>query len=97
MAQGNAPHPAEYRPEMDGPAHEETYRGFAHFTAVGTVSVCCIVVALAVGGTKGAWMSSIVMTILALIATAIGLASTAIAWRAPAVVLGLLLAMLLLY
>lgn len=86
-----------YRAEMDGPAHERTYGGFTHFTTVGSVFVCCIVVGLAVGGVKQGWISTIVMIALAHIATAIGLFSPAISWRAPAAVLGILLLMLLLY
>lgn len=95
MAQSNAE--PSYRPEMDGEAHEQTYGGFTHFTVVGSVCVTCIVVALAVGGVKQGWLSALVMILLALITTGIGLVSTAIAWRAPAVVLGILLLMLLLY
>lgn len=95
MAHSNAE--PSYRPEMDGPAHERTYNGFAHFTVVGSVFVACIVVALAVGGVKQGWMSALVMIVLAHIATGVGLFSSAIAWRAPAVVLGILLLMLLLY
>ena len=98
MAQTNANTAAgSYRPEMDGKAHERTYNAFQHFTAVGTVFVACIVVGLAVGGAKHAWLSAIFMIILAHVTTAIGLASAAISWRAPAVVLVLLLLMLLLY
>ena len=97
MAQTSGDPAASYRPEMDGKAHESTYNGFMHFTLVGTVFVLAIVVALAVGGTKGAWLSAIFGVVLAHIAAAIGLASETISWKAPGVVLGLLLLMLLLY
>lgn len=97
MAQTTNDPAAAYRPEMDGKAHETTYDAFTHFTTVGTIFVVCVVVGLAVGGVKHAWLSAIAMMVAASIATAIGLFSTAIAWRAPAVVLGLLLLMLLLY
>jgi heme A synthase len=97
MAQTNVDPAASYRPEMDGKAHEQTYDGFMHFTAVGTVFCAAIVAALAVGGTKGAWISAVVMVVLAHVAAAIGLASEAISWRAPAAVLVVLLLMLLLY
>lgn len=86
-----------YRPEMDGRSHEATYNAFTHFTTVGTVFVLSIVAALAVGGVKGAWISTLVMVVLAHIAAAIGLFSTALSWRPGAVVLVLLLLMLLLY
>ena len=86
-----------YRPEMDGKSHERAYSAFTHFTVVGTCFVLCIVVGLAVGGVKHAWISTVVMIALAHVATAIGLASPRIAWRAPAAVLGVLLMMLLLY
>jgi hypothetical protein len=86
-----------YSPDMDGRAHEETYKAFVHFATVGVVFVLCCVVALAVGGMKYAWLSAIFGIILAHIAVAIGLFSPAISWRAPAVVLALLLLMLVFY
>jgi hypothetical protein len=91
-----APHMG-YRPEMDGAAHEATYTGFVHFTAVAVVFVLCCVVALAVGGVKHGWLSAIFGVILAHIAAAIGLFAPSISWRAPAAVLGLLLLMLVFY
>lgn len=97
MAQTSGNAAASYRPEMDGKAHERTYDGFMHFTVVGTIFALCIVVALAVGGAKGAWLSAIFGVVLAHIAVAIGLASQTISWRAPAAVLALLLLMLLFY
>lgn len=97
MAHLNANPTTAYRPEMDGKAHEKTYDGFVHFTVVGAVFVACIVVGLAVGGVKHAWLSAIFMIVLAHVATAIGLFSPAISWRAPAVVLGLLVLMLLFF
>ena len=97
MAQTNSNSAVGYRPEMDGKSHEKTYGGFTHFTVVGAVFVLCIVVGLAVGGVKHAWLSAVFMIILAHIATAIGLFSPTISWRAPGTILGLLLLMLLLY
>ena len=97
MAQLDAKPAGSYRPEMDGNAHERTYDAFTHFTTVGTLFVACIVVGLAVGGVKHAWLSAVFMIILAHVATAIGLFSPAISWRAPAPILGLLLLMLLLF
>ena len=86
-----------YSPDMDGSAHESTYNAFTHFTMVGTVFVLCIVVGLAIGGVKHAWMSAVVMIVLAHIAVAIGLFSKSLSWRPPGVVLAILLLMLLLY
>ncbi len=97
MAETSSAGTETYRPEMDGPAHESTYNAFTHFTAVGAVFVISIVVALAVGGTKGGWMSAIAMIVLAHIATGVGLFSASLSWRPGAVVLGILLLMLLLY
>ena len=97
MAQTNPDPTSAYRPEMDGRSHEQTFDGFTHFTTVGSVFVACIVVGLAVGGVKHAWLSAVFMILLAHIATAIGLFSASISWRAPGAVLGILLLMLLLY
>ncbi len=97
MAQTNPDPAAAYRPEMDQRAHEETYEGFTHFTVIGSLFVLCIVVGLAVGGVKHAWLSAVFMILLAHIATAVGLMSPKVAWRAPGAVLGLLLLMLLLF
>ncbi|TDR87088.1 aa3-type cytochrome c oxidase subunit IV [Enterovirga rhinocerotis] len=97
MAHGNLDQASAYRPEMDGESHERTYDGFMHFSIVGTVFVIAVVVGLAVGSLKQAWPSAVVMILLAHIATGVGLASKTISWRAPAVVLGILLLMLLLY
>jgi hypothetical protein len=78
-------------PEMDYPAHENTFKGFVHFTEVGTVAVTAIVVALAVGGVRHAWLTVIFGTILTLVTAAIGIASPRIGWRAPAIPLVLML------
>jgi uncharacterized membrane protein YecN with MAPEG domain len=86
-----------YSPDMDGPAHEGMYRNFVHFTATAVVFVLCCVVALAVGGVRQAWVSAIVGVVLAHVAAAIGLFAPSISWRAPAVVLALLVLMLLFY
>lgn len=86
-----------YHPDMDEKAHETTYVSFTHFTTVGAVFVVSCVVALAVGGVKHAWVSSLVMILLNMVATAIGLSSARLAWRPPAVVLGLLLLMMVFY
>jgi hypothetical protein len=86
-----------YRPEMDAQAHEKTYDAFTHFTTVGTIFVTAIVVALAVGGVKGAWISALIMIILAHVAAGLGLVSKALSWRPSGVVLAVLLLMLLLY
>lgn len=89
-------HSATDIPEMDYPAHNETYRGFIHFAEVGTVACLAIVAALAVGGTKHAWGTALVGTLLTLVGTGVGIASSSIGWRAPAVPLVLMLLALLL-
>ncbi len=92
----HAPHMG-YSPDMDSASHEATYRNFVHFATVAVVFVLCCVVGLAVGGIKQAWLSAIFAIVLAHIATAIGLFAPSVSWRAPAVVLGLLLLMLIFY
>lgn len=89
-------HSATDIPEMDYPAHEETYRGFIRFAEVGTVACLAIVAALAVGGTKHAWGTALAGTLLTLVGTGVGIASTSIGWRAPAVALVLMLLALIL-
>jgi hypothetical protein len=92
----HAPH-GGYSPDMDGPSHEATYRGFVRFAEIGTAVVLCWVLALAVGGIKHAWLSAIFGVVLSGIAGAIGAFSPAIGVRAPAAVGILLALMLLLY
>ena len=87
----------QYRPDMDAASHEGTYRSFAHFTTVAAVFVVCCIVGLAVGGIRQAWLSAVFGIVLAIVATAIGLFSTSLSWRAPGAVLVILLLMLLLY
>lgn len=84
-------------PAMDYPEHERTYTGFVHMAEVGTVACIAIVAALAVGGTKHAWGTALIGTLLAVIGTGVGIASKSIAWRAPLVALVLMLLALLLY
>ena len=92
----HAPH-GGYSPDMDGPTHEATYRGFVRFAEIGTAVVLCWVLALAVGGIKHAWLSAIFGVVLSGIAGAIGAYSPSIGVRAPAAVGILLLLMLVLY
>ena len=91
----HAPH-GGYSPDMDGPTHEATYRGFVRFAEIGTAVVLCWVLALAVGGIKEAWLSAIVGVILSGVAGAVGALSPPVGWRAPAGV-GLLLILMLLF
>lgn len=84
-------------PQMDYPEHEKTYNGFVHFAEVGTLACLTIVTALAVGGTKHAWGTAVVGTLLTLVGTGIGIAAPSIGWRATAVPFGLMLLALLLY
>src|SRR3954468_24808202 len=86
-----------YGPDMDGAAHEATYRGFVRFAEIGVTFVICIVLSLAVGGMRHAWLSAIAGVVLAHMTSALGLFAPAIAWRANAGVAVLLLLMLVVY
>jgi hypothetical protein len=90
---GNHPQP-DYNPHMDAKAHEGTYQGFMHFAAVGTVAVLCIVVALAIGGVKHAWATTLIGLALTTLASVVGIVSSSISWKAPTLVLVLLLILL---
>ncbi|GAU83251.1 aa3-type cytochrome c oxidase subunit IV [Bosea sp. 2YAB26] len=89
-------HSAADAPQMDYPEHERTYRGFVHMAEVTTAACLAIVAALAVGGTKHAWGTAVVGTLLTLVATGVGIAAPSLSWRAPAVPLVLMLLALLL-
>ncbi|HEV7256762.1 MAG TPA: aa3-type cytochrome c oxidase subunit IV [Bosea sp. (in: a-proteobacteria)] len=89
-------HHADDIPQMDYREHERTYQGFVHFAEVGTVACLAIVAALAVGGTKHAWGTAIIGTLLTLVTTGVGIASKSIGWKATAVPLVLMLLALLL-
>jgi hypothetical protein len=82
---------------MDGPSHEVTYNGFIRFAEIGTAVVVCFVLALAVGGIKHAWLTSIFGVILSLASGAIGAIAPSIGVRAPIAVGVLLLLALILY
>ena len=86
-----------YRPDMDGPTHEATYRGFVTFVEIASSIVVCWVLALALGGVREAWMSAILGVVLSGVAGALGAFSPRIGWRAPAVVAVLLALMLAFY
>ena len=92
----HAPH-GGYSRDMDGAAHEATYRGFVRFAEIGTAVVLCWVLALAVGGVRHAWVSAIFGVILSSIAGAVGAFAPSVGWRAPAVVGALLMLMLIFY
>lgn len=83
-------------PAMDYPEHERTYSGFVHMAEVGTVACVAIVAALAVGGTKHAWGTALIGTLLSVIGTGVGIAAPSIGWRAPLVALVLMLLALVL-
>jgi branched-subunit amino acid ABC-type transport system permease component len=89
-------HSAADTPEMDYAEHERTYRGFLHFAEVGTVACLAIVAALAVGGTKHAWGTALVGTLLTLVGSVVGIAAPSLSWKAPAVPLVLMLLALIL-
>ncbi|MCG6121401.1 MAG: aa3-type cytochrome c oxidase subunit IV [Microvirga sp.] len=79
-----------YSPEMDSESHENTYGGFVEFTTISTLVILCWVLALAMGGVKGAWMIAILFVVISGVAGAIGALSRSISWKAPAAVFGLM-------
>ena len=97
MADINHATDSAYSPEMDGPSHEATYRGFVHFVEIATTVVICWVLSLAVGGVREAWISAIFGVVLGAIGGAVGALSPNLGWRAPAVVALLLALMLAFY
>lgn len=86
-----------YSPDMDEAAHEQTYEGFIRFAEIGTAFVIAIVLGLAVGGVRHAWISAVFGIVLAHATTAIGLFAPKLAWRATAGVCVLLILMLVFY
>jgi hypothetical protein len=92
----HAPH-GGYSPDMDGRTHEATYSGFIQFAEISTAVVICFVLALAVGGIKHAWLTSIFGVVLSLGAGAVGAMAPSIGVRAPAAVGVLLLLALIFY
>lgn len=97
MVETNPASSAPYSPDMDGPTHEATYRGFVSFTEIASGVVICCVLALALGGVREAWMSAILGVVLAAVAGAVGAFTPAIGWRGPAVVAVLMALMLAFY
>ena len=81
---------SHYSPAMDEKTHEQTYRGFVRFVEIGSATVLCWVLALAVGGIREAWLTAIGGVLLSWAAAALGAFVPAIGWKAPAVVLALL-------
>ena len=49
----------------DLPAHEAGYDNFVHLAFVGSIHVICIVIALAIGGVQGRWVTEGVIIVLA--------------------------------
>jgi hypothetical protein len=92
----HAPH-GGYSPDMDGRTHEATYNGFIKFAEISTAVVICFVLALAVGGIKHAWLTSIFGVVLSLAAGAVGAMAPSIGVRAPAAIGVLLLLALVFY
>ena len=92
----HAPH-GGYSPDMDGRAHETTYNGFIQFAEISTAVVICFMLALAVGGIKHAWLTSIFGVVLSLAAGGLGAMAPSVGVRAPAAVGVLLLLALIFY
>ncbi len=83
--------PAETGAEMDYGEHDRTFAGFVNFTKLGIVVCINIMVALiifAFGSAGSSFLLGVVLTIMLLIAGAIGLAMNA-SWKPSAVVLAL--------
>jgi hypothetical protein len=57
----------------DYPAHESMYEGFLLMVGVGIAYVANICVALAMGGTKGAWLPAVGIIVVATIIATFGL------------------------
>ncbi|GAB6844760.1 hypothetical protein HNR00_000237 [Methylorubrum rhodinum] len=85
-----------YSPAMDEKTHEQTYRGFIRFVEIGTVTVLCWVVALAIGGVHEAWITAIVGVLVSWGLAALGSFVPAVGWKAQAVLLAILLGILFL-
>lgn len=83
-----------YSSAMDEKTHEQTYRGFVRFVEIGTVTVLCWVVALAIGGVREAWITAIVGVLVSWAAAAVGAFVPAIGWKVQAFVLVSLLLIL---
>lgn len=73
--------------------HEGTYNFFVKLTLVGTLSVCSLMVALAIGGVNHHWGLFSLATLAIIVTTVIGLASET---GKPGLVGGLLAALVLL-
>ncbi|MGP9821536.1 aa3-type cytochrome c oxidase subunit IV [Salinarimonas sp. NSM] len=80
-----------YSPDMDGKTHETTYGGFVVFTTISALVVIAWVLALALGGIKEAWLTGVLGVVASMIAGGIGALFPRVGWRAPAVVVGLML------
>ena len=97
MVESNQGSVASYSPDMDGPTHEATYRGFVTFVEIASGVIICWVLALALGGVREAWVSAIVGVVLSGIAGALGAFVPTVGWRAPAAVAALLVLMIVFY
>jgi Bacterial aa3 type cytochrome c oxidase subunit IV len=90
MVQPASSSPNLYNPKMDAKTHEQTYSGFVLFTEVASAVVLCWLLALALAGLKGAWVTAGVGILLSFAAGAFGGLAPSISWRAPAAVAALL-------
>ncbi|HEY9213687.1 MAG TPA: aa3-type cytochrome c oxidase subunit IV [Ancylobacter sp.] len=73
--------------------HEGTYKFFTKLTTVGTVALCTLMIALAIGGVNGHWGLFTLGTLGVVVCTAIGMASET---GKPKLMFGLLAVMILL-
>ncbi|MBM3528424.1 MAG: aa3-type cytochrome c oxidase subunit IV [Alphaproteobacteria bacterium] len=61
----------------DYAAHESMYEGFLLMVGVGIAYVVNIAIALAIGGTKGAWLTAAGIIVVATVVAAFGLIANA--------------------
>ena len=73
--------------------HDGTYKFFTKMTTVGTLSLCILMISLAIGGVNGHWGLFTLGTLATLVFTGIGMASTD---GKPKLIGGLLAVMVLL-
>lgn len=69
--------PVEYATATgnDYPAHEQTYESFVKYAFDGTIHVINLMLALAVGGVMGHWLTSIPVFLIAILGLVVALGS----------------------
>ena len=87
MAEHAAPGPVEIGAPMDYDEHEQTYKGFVHFTQLAIIATINILITLAIFafGSGGAFWIGMLVLILTIVAAAIGIFSKG-SWKPSAIV-----------